>query len=117
MDDEFNEINLIRDGFVQDIKDKEWDPDGISPYFFANGFAATIYREATGAHLLKDKALSALRNLLKDNSIKELQVCQHGRYKRGFLWVSDNAVSGSEYIKVVTPKQKDVGDLYEKRQN
>ena len=89
----------------------------ISPYFFSNSFAATIYREATGAHLLKDNALGALRNLLKDNSIKELQVYQHGKYKRGFLWVSDNAVSGSEFIKVVTPKLKDVGDLDEKLQD
>ena len=100
-DDEADEIQLIRDGFIEAIKLADVDAE-MFPCFFKNSHASDIYNSVTGARVRKNTALRDIKNLIRMGAISELKEHQHGVYGRGFLWVSDTAVAGDHQIKLIT---------------
>jgi hypothetical protein len=105
-DDEADEVQLIRSGFIEAIEKNDVDPR-IHPCFFKNSFAASIYNEATGARVRKNTALRELKNLIRAGSISELQENRRGAFGRGLLWVEDTAVGGDDLTKLIMWKENE----------
>ena len=99
-DDEADEVQLIRDGFIEAIKSSDVDAD-IYPCFFKNSHASDIYNSVTGARVRKNTALRDIKNLIRMGAIPELKEHQHGIYGRGFLWILDTAIDGDQQIKLI----------------
>ena len=101
-DDEADETQLIRDGFIDAMKSSDSDPD-MSPCFFKNSYASDIYNSVTGARVRKNTALRDIKNLIRMGVIKELEEAQHGIYGRGFIWTSETAPEDAIIQLVVRP--------------
>ena len=89
-DDEADETQLIRDGFIDAIQVAGIEADQF-PCFFKNSLASDIYNQATGARVRKNTALRDIKNMIRMGAIKELAESQHGVYGRGFIWTSSTA--------------------------
>lgn len=101
-DDEADEVQLIRDGFIEAIKLSDVDPE-INPCFFKNAHASDIYNSATGARVRKNTALRDIKNLIRMDAIKELEEAEHGVYGRGFIWTEDTVADDAKIMLITRP--------------
>ena len=100
VDEETDEVGLIRDMFLEAIHQHGHDPaDGC--YFFKNDYASRIVTRATGKRWSKIVLLRMLRDLC--NKIEELDASDDGRYGRGFCWTGEHGIEG-ELKTLLTPR-------------